>query len=294
MSGDEIILPHKGKRSGPLRQFVPRKPHSTGLKLHVLADACRLYVTGVYLYCSNDGVVRDPHREVIQCLTPSEVVGGWTTKLSEGTTPCAESYFESHASARQSSRCRTPFLFLCKGDDFGVQKMAENLRPGQVATGVRTRGHFAQHVYKNPKVGRKPPRVVRVLTTCNFEPKWRGSGTKESPTCIGAYRQLAGGVDTAHQLALQYREVGRFHNCAKALQAFVLRYAMSNAFVACKSAGIIPESESMWDYQLNFMHELFRPNKVPKQHLHWPVASGGGPAHMCKMRKANHHKVPGM
>ena len=31
----------------------------------------------------------------------------------------------------------------------------------------------------------------------------------------------------------------------------------------------------MWEFQLNFMHELFPLNKVPKQHLHCPVANGG-------------------
>ena len=113
-------------------------------------------------------------------------------KMSEGTTLCADSYFRNHASVKQTSRTGTPFLFLCKRDEFGVHKMKENLRPCSVATGVRTRRRFAQHVYKNPKVGRKPPRVVAVLTTCNFEPKWWWSGTKEILACIGAYRQLAG------------------------------------------------------------------------------------------------------
>ena len=39
-TGTETIVPHKGKRAGPLRQFIPRKPHSTGVKLYVVVDAC--------------------------------------------------------------------------------------------------------------------------------------------------------------------------------------------------------------------------------------------------------------
>ena len=49
MSCDETIVPHVGKRIGRLRQFVPTKPHSTGLKLYVLADAYRSYATDTCL-----------------------------------------------------------------------------------------------------------------------------------------------------------------------------------------------------------------------------------------------------
>ena len=46
---DETIAPHKGKKPGRLRQFVPRKPHQTWLKLYVLADSCRSYVINIFL-----------------------------------------------------------------------------------------------------------------------------------------------------------------------------------------------------------------------------------------------------
>ena len=35
------MVPHKGIRAGPLRMFIARKPHSTGIKLYCLADATR-------------------------------------------------------------------------------------------------------------------------------------------------------------------------------------------------------------------------------------------------------------
>ena len=48
--GDESMVPHKGIRAGPLRMFVTRKPHSTGIKLCCLADATSAYVVDMYLY----------------------------------------------------------------------------------------------------------------------------------------------------------------------------------------------------------------------------------------------------
>ena len=57
--GDETMVPHKGKRAGPLRQFIPRKPHSTGVKLHMLADAVHPFVTDIVF-------VRRPKSEEIR------------------------------------------------------------------------------------------------------------------------------------------------------------------------------------------------------------------------------------
>ena len=37
--GYESVVPHKGIRAGPLRMFIARKRHSTGIKLYCLADA---------------------------------------------------------------------------------------------------------------------------------------------------------------------------------------------------------------------------------------------------------------
>ena len=37
-AGDEMIVPHRGRRAGQICQFVPRKPHNTGIKLYVLSD----------------------------------------------------------------------------------------------------------------------------------------------------------------------------------------------------------------------------------------------------------------
>ena len=42
--GDESVVPHKGMLAGPLKMFIARKPHPTGIKLYCLADATWGYV----------------------------------------------------------------------------------------------------------------------------------------------------------------------------------------------------------------------------------------------------------
>ena len=38
VGGDKAVVPHNGGRCLGLRQYIARKPHSTGIKLYVLAD----------------------------------------------------------------------------------------------------------------------------------------------------------------------------------------------------------------------------------------------------------------
>ena len=52
------MVPHKGIRGGPLRMFITRKPHSTGIRLCCLADATSGYVVDIYLYTGRRGHVR--------------------------------------------------------------------------------------------------------------------------------------------------------------------------------------------------------------------------------------------
>ena len=41
-----------GKKAGPLRRFIPRKPHSTDMKLYVSGDVVYPFVTNMYLYAT--------------------------------------------------------------------------------------------------------------------------------------------------------------------------------------------------------------------------------------------------
>ena len=52
MTGDETIVPHKGKRAGKLRQFVPRKPHGT-LRSFVL----RYAAVNAFSACKEMGLI---------------------------------------------------------------------------------------------------------------------------------------------------------------------------------------------------------------------------------------------
>ena len=252
------------------------------LKLYVLADSC--YVIDMFLYCSKPGVVRRTNPPVTGQLTPSEVVGRWTTKLPPGVALCADSYFGSDATAKACASQDTPFLFLTKRDEFGVQTMGQGIRPGHVSTATHRHGHYSMAVYKNPKVGSKPPRVVPLLTNCTFQNRWWWSGRAEIPCEIGAYRQLAGGVDTANKLALQHREVGCFRSWSKALGVLVARYAISDSFVACKSIDLIPENTSLWDFQLGLMHSVMPPMYVPRGPLPSEVSY---PWHLQSVWEAN-------
>ena len=48
-TGDETLVPHTGLRVGPLKMFIVRKLHNTGIKLYCLADAGTGYIVVVYL-----------------------------------------------------------------------------------------------------------------------------------------------------------------------------------------------------------------------------------------------------
>ena len=177
----------------------------------------------MFLYCSKHGVVRRANPGVTGQLTRTEVVGRWTTQIPAMVALYVDSSFGSYATAKACASQNTPFLFLTKRDEFGVYTMGHGIRPGHVSKATHRCGRYSMAVYKNPKVGSQPPRVVPLLTNCTFENWWWCLGRAEIPCEIGAYRQLAGGADTATQVALQQREVGRFHSRSKALRACLLR-----------------------------------------------------------------------
>ena len=52
------MVSDKGIRAGPLRMFIARKPHSTGIKLYCLADATSGGVVEMYLYRGRRGHLR--------------------------------------------------------------------------------------------------------------------------------------------------------------------------------------------------------------------------------------------
>ena len=79
-------------------------------------------------------------------------------------------------------------------------------------------------------------------------PPHRRSGREVHPV-VAAYRTLSRGVDGVNQMALQMRQVGRQMTWAHAVRAFVLWYAVVNAFATCRQLGLCKETISMWEWQ---------------------------------------------
>ena len=140
------------------------------------------------------------------------------------------SYFGSHAVAHQLRR-QLPFLFLTRRDQEGVGAAGDPLLPGQMAKAYVRKGGYSLHLFKNPKVGSNPPRVVPFVSNCQYD----GMRVPHRwgyllPPIVAPHWQLANGVDNANQLALEHREAGRFKCRSKALKAFLYRYAIVNTF----------------------------------------------------------------
>ena len=287
-SGDETVVPHKGVRAGPLRQFIPRKPHSTGVKLYVLADAVEPYVTNVYLYVGARGQLR--RASTVQGnMNARQIVNYWADVLPEGTILVADSFFGSHEAAKGLAARGTPFLMLCKRDERGVSEAGEVLEEGGLATAKVSTANYTLQVYKNPRVGHKPPRVVPLLSNCGFPQevvvhKKRGY---EMPAIIGCYRALAGGVDTANQLALQHRETGRFRKWSAAVRSFLMRYAMVNIFTMAKCSKLVKPGTTMWEFQWDLLTTLID-IEVPEtpQAIHVPVEANRAACVHCGKRCA--------
>ena len=99
--------------------------------------------------------------------------------------------------------------------------------------------------------GTNPPRVVPMLTNVWFARKGtpHQRSMREVHPVVAAYRTLSRGVDGMNQMALQMRRVGRRMTWAHTVRAFVLRYAVVNAFATCRQLGLCKETTSMWEWQ---------------------------------------------
>ena len=174
------------------------------------------------------------------------------------------------------------FLFLCKRDQEGVSLAGDSMRPSIAAEAYVKGGKYSLHVYKNPKVGSKPPRVVPFLSNCVFDNEWvRHRGGYELPPVVAAYGQLANGVDSANQMALEHRETGRFKSWTRALRAFLFRYAIVNTFTVCRLQGLIPKKKSLWDFQWDILEKFVSPGHA----VHTPVlVDTRGTCKVCKGR----------
>ena len=202
-------------------------------------------------------------------LPAREKVHRWVDLLPSRTALVCDSYFGSHAVANQLARRQHPFLFLTRRDQEGVAAAGDSLLPGQVAEAYVGNGGYSLHFFKNPKAGSKPPRVGPFVSNCQYDGMGvPHRGAYSLPPIVAAYRQLAYGVDSANQLALEHRETGRFKCWSKALKAFLYRYAIVNTFTIARCQGLISHKKSLWDFQWDLL-ESYVPNATKCTHLCW-------------------------
>ena len=237
--GDETVVPHKGLFV--VRPFIPRKPHSTGVKLYALCDAqshyyTLLYIWHVYLYRGAAPRVGPESRSRFAGhYNAFEIVQLWNDVTPPGKVLVADSFFGSRDAAAMLIAQERPFLMLTSTSAL-VQDGNVGLDPGDVNTVVHKEHGYAPSVYKNPRVGRKPAKVVPLLTNCLTGGSLpHRSGRYHLPGRIANYRRFAPGVDTFNQMCLQHREEHRFQSWCKALGGMVLRIAATNAFTSCQA-----------------------------------------------------------
>ena len=260
--GDESVVPHKGIRAGPLRMFIARKPHSTGIKLYCLADATSGYVVEMYLYTGRRGHLR-PFGNNAGNFNAQQIMTMWAGLLPSGTILCADSFFGSQELAHALAAERRAFLMMTKRSTYGVDRAGEFLEEQHTATCTVDDARYAMVVCKNPKVGHKLPRVVPMLTNVEFPqagPVNRRCGNEVNPV-VATYRQLSRGVDGVNQMALQIRQMGR--QMTWSLPAFVLRYAVVNAYATCRSLRGA-QTGTMFDWHWDLIRRRFCKAAVAK------------------------------
>ena len=103
---DETVVPHKGLFV--IRQFIPRKPHSTGVKLYALCDTQSHYIWHVYLYRgAASHVVLESGGRFAGHYNAFEIVQLWNDETPRGKVLVADSFFGSHDAAAMHKGVRS-------------------------------------------------------------------------------------------------------------------------------------------------------------------------------------------
>ena len=105
-------------------------------------------------------------------------------------------------------------------------------------------------VYKQPKTGGKPPKLVPILSNVWYAARGPLHHTgREIRALFAAYRQVARGVDSANQMALHMRLLGKQMSWSQAVRGFLLRYAVAYAFASFRDLERCRGTDSMWEWQ---------------------------------------------
>ena len=146
----------------------------------------------MYLYTGRRGHLRRFGNSAGN-FNAEQIMTMWAGLLPSGTILFADSFFGSHELARDLAAERHAFLMMTKLSTYRVDRARELLAGGQTATCTVDDTRYAMVVFKNPKVGHKPPRVVPMLTNVHFPqagPVHRRS-RNEVNLVVASYRQLS-------------------------------------------------------------------------------------------------------
>ena len=184
----------------------------------------------------------------------------WARMIPQSTVLCADSFFGSHGLAKEFAAQRRPFLMLSKRDkqDAGLTRAAALTQEGDMARAIVANKNYELAVYKNPKVGHKPPRLVPFLTNC-----WYGEEVPKDrrgnplPPVVACHREFSRAVDGAKQMALQMRQLGRQMTWSHAVRVFMVRYAAGNAFATAKASGLVDDKTTMWEFQWDMLKQRY-------------------------------------
>ena len=130
-------------------------------------------------------------------LDAQQIMTMWAGLLPSGTILSADSFFGSLELARDVVAERHAFLMMAKCSAYGVDRAGQLLAEGQTATCTVDDARYAMEVFRNQKLGHKPPRVVPMLPNVHFPqagPVHCRSENEVNPVVAG-YRQLSRRVD---------------------------------------------------------------------------------------------------
>ena len=128
-TGDETLVPHTGLRASPLKMYIVRKSHNTGIKLYCLADAGTGYILDVYLYTGSRGV-RCRHGCGTGNLNAQQLMAMWSKHLPAYTVLVGDSFFGSHATAQRLAREGRPLITIVRKDTAGFEQAGDTVQAG--------------------------------------------------------------------------------------------------------------------------------------------------------------------
>ena len=95
---------------------------------------------------------------------------------------------------------------------------------------------------------------------------------REIHPLIASYRQVARGVDSANQMALQMCLLGRQMSWSQTVRGFLLRYTAANAFATCRALERCRGKDSMWEWQWALLCRWYCANAQPRRNIRVPTA----------------------